>query len=365
MNSFLTQIVESPAVRMARHHFMSLAFLAGFATDFILLNKIDNVFDNLILLFYATTATLSLGLFYVGVAEKVGTRFARWLRDWMPLLMQYSFGGLLSGMLIFYGRSGDFIVSAPFLLLIIMVIVMNEVVKKQSDRLLYNLVVYFIGIFSYAVLVIPVLLGKVGDLIFIGSGFLAVAVTWLLLKWLGHIIPHFLALEKRGIIFSIGVLYVMFNAFYFLNIIPPIPLSLNELAVYQSVERTALGGYRIIRTPATWQEMIGIGAPTFHPLAGSGVFCFSRVYAPTNLTTDIVHRWEYLDSAGNWQTHYLGKYPISGENARGYRGYTTIQNFSDGRWRCGVENARGQVLGRVTFTIDRSQLPEDVITVVE
>lgn len=359
-------ILDTAPFLFLRHHWLTIAFLFGFVTDFLLLNRIDDTFDNLVLFFYVSLATTSLLLFYVGVAEKMPDKISRFLRAGMPVLMQYSFGGLLSGMLIFYGRSGDLLVSAPFLLLIVGVILANELVQKRSDRLLYNLVVYFIGVFSYLVLIIPVLIGEMGDVIFVGSGILALGCIFLVLKLLGYVIPHFMVLEKRRIVFTIGSLYVFFNILYFMNMIPPIPLSLTELSVYQQVERTTTGGYRITKEPQPWwRGQFSVLSPVFHPSTPGAAYCFARVYAPTSLKTEIVHRWEYYDETNGWVTRFTQPYAVSWENKNGYRGYTMTNNLIEGKWRCGVETVRGQVLGRLTFVVDTSTTPSGLVTVVE
>lgn len=358
-------LTDSAIFQSLKHHWLTVAFLLGFATDFILLNQVDNTIDDLVLLFYVVLATISMILFYVGVAEKVRPSMVEFLNSKMPILMQYSFGGLLSGMLIFYGRSSDLIVSAPFLLLILAVILANEMLSKRSDRLLYNLIVYFTGIFSYFVLMVPVVIGEMGDTIFIGSGLLALLLVYLVVKAISGIIPNFMAIEKRLIVFSIASLYMLFNGLYFFNIIPPIPLSITELGIYQEVERTSSGGYRITKEPETWLQKIPFWPIEFHPVSGQGAFCFVRVYAPTKLTTNIVHRWEYKDASGAWQSYFTKSYPISWENKNGYRGYTAIENLRDGKWRCSVETERGQVLGRRTFTVDNSSAPSGLVTVIE
>ncbi len=359
------KISNWPFVGFIRHHWLTVAFCLGFMTDYILLNRVDDKVDNLVLLFYVALATVSIILFYVGVAEKVPSSLVSLLNRTMPILMQYSFGGLLSGMLIFYGRSGDLIVSAPFLFLIIGVILANELIKKRSDRLLYNLVVYFIGLFSYSVLVIPVLTGEMGDFIFIGSGLLSLLVIFFLIRILSVVIPNYLAMEKRLIVFTIGCIYILFNAFYFLNIIPPIPLSLTELSIYQGVEKTTTGGYRIIKTEDAWQQKIPFIPNVFKPIKGQGAYCFARVYAPTALSTEIVHRWEFYDEGQGWVTRFTTSYQITGENKNGYRGYTTSKNIQPGKWRCSVETVRGQVLGRETFTVDTNGPTPNLVTVVE
>jgi hypothetical protein len=182
---------------------------------------------------------------------------------------------------------------------------------------------------------------------------------------LSLIIPNYVVIEKRLIVFSIGTIYAIFNGFYFLNIIPPIPLSLTELSIYQQVERTSTGGYRLVKEEEDWLHKIPFMPTEFSPIKGGGAYCFARVYAPTNLRTKIVHRWEYEDTQGDWQTIFTQSYQVSWENRNGYRGYTTSNNLRDGKMRCGVETERGQVLGRVTFIVDKSRVPEQLVTVVE
>ena len=350
--------------RVIRKHWLTVGFILGFVTDLILLNRIDDVVDNLILLFYVVLATTTLLLLYVGVAERGPGFFSRGLKKISPVLMQYAFGGLLSGMLIFYGRSGDLIASAPFLLLILVVIFSNETMSKRSDRLIYHIALYFIGIFSYIVLVVPVITGKMGDGIFILSGLIAVMIVTFVVQILYRIVPNFMATNTKRIIVTLGAIYIGFNALYFTNLIPPIPLSLTELTIVQSVERLSNGNYKITSEVQPWYRHIPFVHPVMHPVKDN-IACFARVYAPTRLTTEIFHRWEYKDEAGEWQEHFRFGYDISGANEGGYRGYTRMQNFFDGLWRCSVETERGQVLGRKVVTIKTEGEPKAIQTVVK
>jgi hypothetical protein len=344
------KLLDHRSVWVVRKHFLSLAFIFGFITDLFLLNQIDSWADNLLLLFYVVLATASLLLFYAGVAQRGSERLARFLETRMPYVMQYSFGGLLSGMLIFYGRSGDFFVSAPFLLLIIAVVFGNEFIVKRSNRLLFHLVLYFIGTFAYLVMVVPLITGLMGDVIFIGSGLLALFLIISMVKILILIIPNFVTMNIRSLVFAIGGLYALLNALYFFNVIPPIPLSLTELHIYHSVEKSP-GGYRI-KTAERWWSSVPYLPLTFSPLAGQGAFCFARVYTPTRLHTNIVQVWYYRDPERGWTEQFRQAYPITGENKRGYGGYTQKLTLYNGTWRCSVETERGQVLGRRTFTVD-------------
>ena len=54
----------------ARRHWLTVGFVLGFITDLILLNRIDDLVDNLILFAYVLLATTTLLFLYVGVAER-------------------------------------------------------------------------------------------------------------------------------------------------------------------------------------------------------------------------------------------------------------------------------------------------------
>jgi len=341
-----TQVI----VYLAKRHWLTLGFVLGFITDLILLNRVDDLVDNLILLFYVLLATTAMFLLYLGVAERAPRFMAGWLKKYSPILMQYAFGGLLSGMLIFYGRSGDWLASAPFLLLILGVILGNEFVGKRSDRLVYNLALYFIGLYSYIVLVIPVITGRMGDWIFIFSGILALFIVSIVVKALHYIVPNFMFVNQKRVIVTIGFIYITFNSLYFTSLIPPIPLSLTELEIVHSAERVEeVGGYQIVSQVQPWY--LPFIKPVINPV-NSSIACFARVYAPTRLETKIFHRWEYKDEVGNWQQFFRFGYDISGVNDGGYGGYTVNDSFFDGVWRCSVETPRGQVLGRQVVKID-------------
>jgi hypothetical protein len=351
-------------IKQVYRHWLTVAFVLGFITDSILLNRIDDLIDNIILLLYFLLATTTLLLLYVGVAER-GPHFIHGaLKKYTPILMQYAFGGLLSGMLIFYGRSGDWLASAPFLLLILAVVLGNEFVSKRSDRLIYHISVYFIGLFSYVVLVVPVLTGKMGDAIFILSGLISIMIVTFVVQLLYRIVPNFMMANTRRVIFSIGAIYIGFNSLYFLNIIPPIPLSLTELEVVQSVDKLSDGNYRVVEEVQPWYRKMPFVNPILHP-TGETIACFAQVYAPTRLSTDIFHRWEYKDENGDWQEHFRFGYEIAESNKSGYRGYTRMQSYFAGEWRCSVETKRGQVLGREVITIETTKEPKALRVVIK
>jgi hypothetical protein len=270
-----------------------------------------------------------------------------------PLAVQYAFGGLLSGMLIFYGRSGTLYESWPFLLLILVVIFGNELIRDRAARLVFNLAIFFVGLFSYLVLIISVLSGKMGAWVFLLSGILAIIILYGFIRLLRLIVPNFITMQLRSIVFTVGMIYLSLNFLYFTNIIPPIPLSLKDVGIYHSVVKFGDGTYRLTYEKPKWWQFYKKSDNTFHYEEGDNVFCFASVFAPTRLATDIYHHWErYNDETSKWEEHGRFSYAIEGGSDRGYRGYTLVRNYAVGKWRCTVETERGQVIGRETFTIE-------------
>ena len=364
--AFAQKIADKPAVRRVRRHWLTIAFFVGFLVDTITLNRVDQLFDNLVLFSYIVISTTSVWLLYAGAAARLPERWVPRARKYAPLAMQYAFGGLLSGMLIFYGRSGDLSESWPFLLVIIGVIYGNETITNRASRLVFNLALFFVGLFSYVVLVIPVFTGYMGPWVFVGSGLLAVFLMYVFVQQLYRVIPNFLALQIRAVVFTIGAIYVGFNFLYFSNIIPPIPLSLKDVGIYHSVVRFENGDYKLTYEEGRWWEPFKKSDDTFHAVAGDNVFCFARVFAPTKIDTEIYHHWEYYNEIEDeWESRNRLSYSINGGRDGGFRGYTLINNYEAGDWRCSVETGRGQVLGRANFEIETDGEPGNLVTRLE
>ncbi|MCD5382121.1 MAG: DUF2914 domain-containing protein [Candidatus Pacebacteria bacterium] len=345
-----------------RRHWLTLSFFLGFVIDNITLNRVDQVFDNIVLFTYVVLAMVSLLLLYASVSGNIYEPIRERVRAFSPLLVQFAFGGLLSGILIFYGRSGTWYESWPFLLVILAVIYGNETIKDRSQRLVFNLSILFVGLFSYVVLVIPVFTGMMGPWIFIGSGFIALTVMHFFVRVLHRIVPNFIDMQMRSIIFVIGTIYASLNFLYFSNIIPPIPLSIKEVGIYHSVVRYGDGNYQLTYEKPAWYQFFRDSDKHFHHQPGDNIYCFASVFAPTRLATEVYHRWEWYDEANaEWVEHGRFSYSIEGGRDGGFRGYTLIKNYREAKWRCTVETERGQVIGREVFFVEGGA-PAELVT---
>jgi hypothetical protein len=213
---------------------------------------------------------------------------------------------------------------------------------------------------------VPVVTGRMGDVVFVLSGLVALLWVSFVVQLLYRIVPRFMSYNTKSVILTIGFIYIGFNVLYFTNLIPPIPLSLTELSVVHSVESSggSVKTYRVVYEEQPWYRQLPFVRQIIHPPDGSAV-CFARVYTPTRLQTEIFHRWERKNNNGEWITQFRFGYDIAGTNKGGYRGYTRSNSLTDGLWRCSVETERGQVLGREVFVVDTTKAPLGTTVVVE
>jgi len=122
--------------------------------------------------------------------------------------------------------------------------------------------------------------------------------------------------------------------FYFLNWIPPVPLSLKLGGIYHQVEK-ADGLYHLTFEKPAWYQVMKRSDHSFH---GEGpAYCFTAVFAPVDLKTTIYHRWQYrmatpgqLSGKGEFSTADRIPIRISGGREGGYRGYTIKQHVPPG-----------------------------------
>jgi hypothetical protein len=356
----------SDIIKPFRNHLLTIAFVGGFVIDNLTLNRVDQLFDNIVLAVYVCLAFVGLMYLYLGTSGKMGDRIALHASRWAPLLVQFAYGGLMSGLLVFYSRSGSWWTSWPFLLLMLGVIFGNEFVRRRSERLIFNLGVFFVALFSYIVLIVPVAIGKMGDEVFLLSGVAALMLFGVSVKLLYRAVPNFMAMNTRTIVITTASLYIGLNVLYFTNLIPPIPLSMKEMGIYHNVEKRAEGGYVLSYEKGPWYALWHTSDNTYHYSRGDRVYCYASVFAPTRFKTNVTHHWEYYNEAeGTWSTHETITFPIDGGRADGYRGYSFIESVQDGVWRCSVETERGQVIGRSIFTIVTGTVPKPLVTRVD
>lgn len=331
----------------------ALAFILGFLWDTLTLQSIDRLYDNLVLAGYLVVAFAAIVLINAHGIHTFQSRLALRGVGFAQFFLPFAFGGLFSGLLIFYSRSGPVLASAPFLLILALLFFGNELFKRHYARFTFQLSVFFVTLLSYAALIIPVLAGRMGGGVFVLSGLTALLVFFLALRALSLVAKEEVQ-KRRALLYTLaGIIFFAFNFLYFNNMIPPVPLSLKDIGIYHSLERERSGAYRAAFEPAPRYAFGRSTSAVFHRQEGESVYAWSSIFAPAKLDTDAVHRWSYFDErASEWVSASVVNFPISGGRREGYRGYSVKENVTAGKWRVDVETLRGQLIGRFVFTVE-------------
>ncbi|MFA6158585.1 MAG: DUF2914 domain-containing protein [Candidatus Paceibacterota bacterium] len=339
-----------------------VTLVMGFTFDSLMLRRIDVFFSNALLISYLLIAALSILILNISVSRREEqdnkeTTFHLIL----VFMMQFCFGGLFSASFLFYSRSGSVIASWPFLVLILAYMMGNEFFRKNYTRLGFQVATLFSAIFSFLIFFFPVILSRMDDAIFLLSGIASLIITGFFVYVLSWFTPQRV---KKGTLMLVGSvlgIFALINMLYFTNLIPPIPLALKELGVYQSLSKFPDGSYLLTGDRRSLLDSL-LGRATVHVVAGEPLYAFNAIFAPASLSTDIVHDWQYYDKTNGWVTSSRIGLSIVGGRESGFRTYSIKENLFPGKWRVNVETVRGQLIGRLTFDLVLSDATEQLIT---
>src|SRR5579883_2923563 len=213
----------------ARAHFSlaSVSLLGGFVFDAVTLKRIDMFWEN----FWVVVHILAVAfcIFWVTREANFSLQQDDWstkLDRWLVNVLQFVFGGLLSTFMVFYFRSGTFWVSWPFLLLLTAAFVANEKLKSRYARLDFQLSFFFLSLFCFMIFILPVVLHAIGRVVFLLSGLISLAVWWWFVRLVRRRAKQSFDQRRLAVLASTGAIFILVNVLYFMNLIPPLPLSL-------------------------------------------------------------------------------------------------------------------------------------------
>jgi hypothetical protein len=263
---------------------------------------------------------------------------------------QFALGALLSGFCVFYIRSASIAASWPFLSFMAAIFIGNEYFRAYTSRLVFAALLFFFSLYSYAILLVPVVTARIGPQSFLISGALAVASFFLYMRalaWLGH--DRYRGARKQ-IAFGTLAITLLLNLFYFTRVFPPLPLVLSDAGIYHRVERAGPNFKAAAEAePPRWKALFGT-FPILHVENGGKLYLYSAVFAPSNFSIPIVHEWQWRNPQGAWITEQRLSIPIIGGREDGYR-YFTNHTVHPGEWRVNIDASDGRSIGRVRFSV--------------
>lgn len=321
------------------------SLITGFIVDNFTLSQIDRLFENLVLGGY---------LFIVGVAiilriylrnKEKRTVFAEKLYLILPFIVQFGFGGIFSGFTIFYWRSGSLSANWLFLSILVLLLISTEVFKKQYEKTVFQITVFFTAVFFFSIYIFPLITGELGPYMFLLGGAVSALFILLYVALLQVVARSEIKRIKFLLVIQLTLTYIFINMLYFTGSIPPIPLSLKDITIAYDLERTS-SGYVL----TTEEDTSFFKKDTLYPKQNTRLYAYTAVFAPTVITTDIVHKWE-MQRNEEWIEIAKPAFSLSGGRDQGYRGYTYITQGEAGKWRVSVQTKNGQTLGRKVFVI--------------
>jgi hypothetical protein len=332
--------------------FSSISLVGGFVFDAITLTRVDEFWENFWVV--AHLAIVTACALMINLIENTGEdeENPEKLHFWLVNVMQFFFGGIFSTYLVFYFRSGTITTSWPFMALLAAAFIANERLKRHYARLAFQITLLFLAYYTFAIYLMPILFHEISTPIFILAGVASIVTIGVfigILRKFSH--ERFVGKAKWLTRLSIATVFIAVNLLYFFNLIPPIPLSLKNAGVYQSLTVNGPGIYTAQEEPQgpfsffNWAE-------TIHVTPNSPLYAYTAIFSPTSLNTNIVHQWQYYDPTQSaWVTRAKTTLAVSGGSDGGYRTFSLMPNISAGSWRVNIETPRGQLIGQLRFDV--------------
>jgi hypothetical protein len=334
----------------------SLSLILGFVFDALTLKRLDTLWENVWILGHLIIVGVFIALIHLQ-ENKIGDETNPSKKHfWYVNILQFFFGGILSTYLVFYFRSADIFATWPFVALLVGVFWANESLKRHYIRLSFQISLFFISIYSFMIFLVPIILHRIGDFIFLLSGLLSLILTALFLKILFYFIKDRFTESKKLILLLISGIFILVNFLYFTNLIPPIPLSLKDAGMYHSIQKDVTGDYLVTYEDRGWGGYFDF-YPDFHETNNGPIYAFSAIFSPKNLNITILHEWQKYDDVNNkWVTDRIISLPVIGGRDGGFRTYSMRSNLTAGKWRVNIKTEHGQTIGHLRFNI----IPTDI-----
>jgi len=355
MNKIVARFRNSKFRRLIRKHQKYapiLFFIGGFIFDTLTLGRIDRTYDLVMLCLHMSCLTLTIYAYNLADDGRWKNTVLERFEEFFPLAIQFFFGGLSSAYVIYFSRSVSLSKTATFFVILVALLFANEFLKKRISNKYLQFGVYFFISITFFTFMVPVFIKHMGTLIFLISGWISLGSTLGLFIIIYRASPS-TRLEIRlpkliGIITSI---YAFINLLYFFNLIPPVPLALDEGVVAHKI---SIENYKYVvsyekkENYIFWREH----NQKFHYTPDERVYAFSSIFAPTDLKKSIVHRWKWHNATtDDWEVVDSIGFKITGGRNGGFRGYTYKTNVKPGQWEVDVITEEGLVLGVIDFEI--------------
>lgn len=331
--------------------FSSSFFTLGFLFDVFTLGRIDDFWNFVSIgafVFFAVVFYVINAFDDTKVQESSRNKVKQWIFRFRSEAFHFFIGGLLSMFSIFLFKSSSFWSFLLIFGLVFALFLANELRWIQTKKLYVKSIFLQICLIGFSLCTVPQLFGRVGTDVFVVS-----LLVGLVFSFFGVWCVKLFSDQSRSVIQKLiwlhGVVILFFFACYFFRILPPLPLSIQEVGIYHNVEKQD-GKYLLSHEHSRFKFWLK-GDQNFYATSGDRVYVFIRLFAPKGFSDKIYFRWQFRDQKGDWQTSDRVAVGIKGGRGKGFRGYSYKSNYSYGRWRVLVETHNSLEIGRINLEI--------------
>lgn len=350
---YTTRMKFAHIVRESSRHASTLLFIGGFVFDLIILPEAGHVATMVLGLVYLSIVAAAIALREWVISRNTASKREQKLFSTLTFIIAYFSGSALSFVCVYAIRSAALSVSWPLLLILLLCVLANELVSSHHFRFTLDVGVFLVAMLFFIVFNLPVIFKVQNDAIFLLSAVIAIVVSLLYLFLLQFTSES--ASEEVSRLYALGVGIPMFiGMLYFLNVIPAVPLSLAHSGVYHAVSRSEDGVFTGKQEIDT-RFFSSIRTPVYHVgNSDAGVYFFSAVSAPAEVSAPISHVWEYYDPVlHKWIPGATISFTLSGGRENGYRAYSQKESITEGLWRVTVKVDSKRIVGRVKFYVTK------------
>ncbi len=292
------------------------------------------------------------------------SNFSMKIWPYQNFALHFCLGTLLNVYSLFYIKSASLFSSVIFLLLMIGMIFLNELpFVKKSEKVNLKVGLYSICLFSFFSIVYALLFGFIGLVPFSFSVLSTLAILILQLRLLKKYIPE-PGILVNAIFAPVVTVIIIFITFFFLGLIPPVPLSVKEQGVYHNLVKRDSHYY--LYAEMGDNSFWDFGKTTFHAEPGDKIYFYSQIFSPGRISDKVIVHWFKKNNLGDWENMDKVPVTIKGGREEGFRAFTFKSNYEAGEWKILVETSSGAEISRLYFDVIKvEQSPSRTFKVLE
>jgi hypothetical protein len=332
-------------------HTTTVLFVFGFIFDMVMLPGIDHPITRYIGLAHLCIVAFLIMFRELVISRNTASKGEQKLYSLASFGISFSSGAALSFIFVYSLRSAAFLVSWPLLLLLVLCIIANEFVSTHDFRFTLDIGILLVALLFFIIFNMPLILNKENDWVFALSIGVSIVLSLLYLFCLQYTSESARYEAPRSYALAIGI-PMFVGMLYFLNVIPAVPLSLKDAGVYHHITHTQ-GGEFLAQQEDDVRILKKYRATLYHSIdASEGVYFFSNIDTPAQLTAPISHVWEYYDTKTHrWIFASKISFDIQGGRDNGYRAFSYRESITEGLWRVTVKIGDNRIIGREKFEV--------------